>query len=670
MNMIDFIFGISNGDICYDIETYPNVFTFFAIHSKTKQEWLFEISDRKNEIKLFRNFLSTMSKMACRLVGFNNIGFDYPVIHFIYKNFNFITVKDIYDKAMSIINSHGQNLQHMIWENERIVPQIDLYKIHHFDNKSKATSLKVLEFNMRSESIETLPFKPGSILTFKQIDKLIKYNRYDVVQTLKFYHLSSKQIQFRENLSTKYNKNFINHNDVRIGKDYIIMQLEKNYPGTCYEYKNGKREIRQTIRLQINLKEVILPYIKFEHQEFNKILEIFKNKILRETKGVFEKLNSLKCQIQNFTFHFGTGGIHGSVKNQKFFSNDEYIIEDWDVASYYPNLAIANRFYPEHLGEKFCNIYGNIYKQRKSYKKGTIENAILKLALNGVYGDSNSPYSPFFDAKYTMSITINGQLLLCMMVDQLLKHKDVKLLQTNTDGLTILYPRNIKNWVHAVMKWWENLTKLELESNEYRKMFIRDVNNYIAEDTNGKIKRKGQYDYELEWHKDHSALIIPMAVSAHFIKGRNINNFIKLHKNDMDFMFRTKLPKGHILKYGGEQIQNVSRYYISTDGYTLEKVMPPHGIVGKYKRKNSITDSFYEKISEEVGDNWDERIHTKNKSKYEKRKHGIHPGWGVKVCNNLEGVTFDDLNYDYYIQKAIELVEEAGGPVREAFGWI
>ena len=658
--MIDFIFGITNGDIVYDIETYPNAFSLYAIHSISKKEWLFEVSFRKNEIQLLCSFLDTLSKMNCRMVGFNNINFDYPVIHFLYKNSKITTIKNIYDKAMSIINSYDQRFSHIIWDNQQIVPQVDLFKIHHFDNKSKSTSLKVLEFNMLSDSIEGLPFKVGTILNSDQIDELIKYNRYDVLQTLKFYEHSLEHIKFREILSKKYNRNFINHNDTKIGKDFFIMQLEESNPNSCYYYVDGKRKIRQSIRSEIKLSDVILHYIKFEHSEFTRILNFFKNKTIQETKGVFEKLS---CSIGDFTFNFGTGGIHGSLNNQKFYSDDEYIIEDWDVASYYPNLAIVNKFYPEHLGQKFCEIYKDVYEQRKTFKKGTPENAMLKLALNGVYGDSNNPYSPFFDPKYTMSITINGQLLLCMIADQLLRHPviDMQLIQINTDGLTIKYKRRNIDWVHRLMKWWENLTGLELESVEYKQMFIRDVNNYIAEDAKGNIKRKGAYDFNLGWHQNHSALIIPQAVSAHLLNGRHVRSFIHTHTLIMDFMLRTKLPKKHILKWGVKQIQNVTRYYISTDGDILEKMMPPAGTVGSYKRANGLLESYYRQISDQVGNNWDARIHTKNKSKYEERKSIIHPGWTVQVCNRLEGFTFNDINYEYYIQKANELIKDAGG---------
>jgi hypothetical protein len=652
--MIDFIFNLDAGDVIYDIETYPNCFTFYAIHATTKKEWLFEISEFKNETQDLCLFMEILKKLNCRLVGYNNINFDYPVIHYIYINRNIVRVKDIYEKAMSIINNYDDKFRHIIWGNKRLVDQLDLFAIHHFDNTARATSLKVLEFNMRSDTIEGLPFDVGLNLTEDQILKLIEYNRYDVIQTLKFYEHTLDKIKFREELSLKYDKDFMNHNDTKIGKDYFIMRLEEDKPGSCYRKIDGKRELRQTPRESIALKDVILSYIKFEEPEFNRILNFFKNKTITETKGSFKDVN---CNINGFQFDFGTGGIHGSVENKLIASDNDYIIEDWDVASYYPNLSIVNELYPEHLGSTFCKIYKDVYEQRKTYSKGTSENAMLKLALNGVYGDSNNKYSPFYDPQYTMSITINGQLLLCMLAEELFKVNELSLVQINTDGLSIKYHRELQPFVHSIMKKWEDLTGLTLESAEYNRMFIRDVNNYIAEYIDGSVKRKGAYEYKMEWHQNHSALIVSKAAEQALLHGTDITEFIHNHDDVMDFMLRTKLPKKYRLNWGEETIQNISRYYVSTEGEILHKWMPAAGPVGTYKRANCLLDSYYKEILKEVGDEWDVRIHTKNKSKYEERTTGIHTGWTVQICNDLNGCTFTDINYEYYIKEAQKLVE-------------
>ena len=659
MTTPDFLFGITDGDLIYDIETYPNIFCIGLQHIQTGQRWYFEVSPTRNDIQMFIKFLSILSTHKCRMVGYNNVGFDYPVIHLIFKHGNMgIGYKEIYNKAISIIGSHGPaKFAHMVWDSDIIVSQLDLFKIHHFDNMAKSTSLKMLEFNMRMNDIEDLPFKPGTKLTAEQRGDLALYMWHDIKATVKFYGETLDQIKFREELTLKYDRNFLNHNDTKIGKDFFIMKLEEFNPGCCYNYESGRKRIVQTPRESIDLGQIILPYVKFEHEEFKRILTWFQSQVITETKGSIKDIN---CTIDGFQYDFGTGGIHGSVESSMVHSTEEMIIEDWDVASYYPNLAIKNNLYPEHLGETFCSIYQEIYEQRKQHKKGTTENAMLKLALNGTYGDSNNKYSPFYDPKFTMSITINGQLSLCMLAEQLIKLDSLRMIQINTDGLTIMYPRQHQAWVHEVCKWWEIVTKLELESAEYTRMMIRDCNNYIAEYTGGKLKRKGAYEYDLGWHQNHSNLVVPRAAEAALVRGEDIREFIMNHEDVFDFFLRTKVPRNSTLEWGDETVQNIVRYYISTDGDTLQKVMPPAGPPSEYKRANSLTNPFFNTVLAEIGPGvWDERIHTKNKSKYETRITGINTGWTVQLCNNIpEGMTKpDDLNYEWYIKETEKLVK-------------
>jgi DNA polymerase elongation subunit (family B) len=133
------------------------------------------------------------------------------------------------------------------------------------------------------------------------------------------------------------------------------------------------------------------------------------------------------------------------------------------------------------LGKSFCHIYKNLYDQRKSYPKKSAESAMLKLALNGVYGDSNNQFSVFYDPLYTMTITLNGQLLLCVLAEGLMHIDGLKLIQVNTDGLTVRVPRANKWLVDTAAAAWQQRTGLTLEEAVYKRMWILNVNNYLAE---------------------------------------------------------------------------------------------------------------------------------------------------------------------------------------------
>ena len=68
-------------DYIYDIETYPNVFTLATSSSDGKVVRVWEVSDRMNQTQEILNYLRYLAKKKWRQVGFNNLGFDYPVLH-------------------------------------------------------------------------------------------------------------------------------------------------------------------------------------------------------------------------------------------------------------------------------------------------------------------------------------------------------------------------------------------------------------------------------------------------------------------------------------------------------------------------------------------------------------------------------------------------------------
>lgn len=633
---------------------------------------------------------------------------------------------------MSIIEAdEDDRFANAVKPKDVLIPQIDLYKIHHFDNKAKSCSLKMIQFNSKSDTIEDLPFPVGIDLNHSQKDTLIEYNKHDVLKTLDFYKETLPKIQFRENLTRLYGRDFMNHNDTKIGKDYFIMRLEEVNPSACYEMVGKRRVMKQTKRKSIVLKDCIFPYVKFQRPEFNAVLEWFKNQTITETKGVFtdilesdlgdvakyadmkvkrkklfkepsddyikklkqdkpsgyivkEQLASgkdswyfcwkvaetLNVIVDGFKYDFGVGGIHGSVNCKIVESTDSVQIVDADVSSYYPNMAISNNVYPEHLGLGFCKIYKDVYEQRKTYKKGTDENATMKLALNGVYGDSNNEYCPFYDPMYTMKITINGQLSLCMLAEQLMRVSGLEVIQCNTDGITVSCPKDqIENY-NKVCTWWQKVTKLELEFNNYSKMCIRDCNNYIAVYENGNVKRKGAYEYQdLGHHQDQSALIIPKAAEAKLVHGKNVDEYVKSCIDKYDFMLRVKVPRSNRLISVDDfevecEEQKICRYYVSNNGVKLIKIMPAleggKNVKVWYNNKKDCeveTDSPSKEVPLQKRIESGEIVFLREYFKpNEERPQEIEAGWKVTLCNNIN-LYRGDINYDYYIHEANKLVD-------------
>lgn len=570
-------------DFYYDIETFPNCFQMVVI-GEDDLPVRYEISAYKNDFLRINAFVRGLARFGDRMIGFNNLGFDYPVLHFIVKG-GVNDPKMIYDFAMAIINAPERDrFRFMVWPSDRIVPQIDLYKIHHFDNKARMTSLKALEFNMRMDNVSDLPFPVGTILSNSQMGTLMDYCEHDVRATKRFGGHSQEKIAFREQLVVQYpDKDWLNYSDVKIGKEFFQIRLEQ--AGVqCYTYGPEGRLPKQTPRPAIYLGDCVPWFVHLGTAEFENIRGHFLDTTVLETKGAFKDLTA---KVDGLTYVFGTGGIHASVEQKTFVADDEWMIYDVDVTSLYPSIAIENGYYPEHLGPAFVEVYRQLREERMKHKKGSAENAMLKLALNGVYGVSNDPFSVFYDPLFTMKITIGGQLMLAMLAEWLM-WCGAEIIQANTDGITMRIRRDKKHNIDRTLELWERNTKLSLEKVEYSKMVIADVNNYIAVKTDGTVKRKGRYDYECEWHQNASALVVPKVAEKVLLEGAPILETLQKWPDIFDFMKRVKANRGTNLvtkvmnEYDplGTQTQ---RYYVTPSGVKMFKDMPP--LKGKSERR-------------------------------------------------------------------------------------
>ncbi len=195
-----------------------------------------------------------------------------------------------------------------------------------------------------------------------------------------------------------------------------------------------------------------------------------------------------------------------------------------------------------------------------------------------------------YDPLFTYSITINGQLIILMLAEQLLLNiPNVIFYQLNTDGISIGYDEKYKSKVEEILKSFSKSTNLEVEEVFYKKMIIRDVNNYIAvyNDENKEPKKKGIFETNFNWegkqlvdyHKNPSFNVVTLALEAYYVKGIDYNTFILNHRNIYDFCGAIKKKRDFTLNYylikngklSIEPQQKVTRYFVANKGGVLMK---------------------------------------------------------------------------------------------------
>lgn len=373
----------------YDIETLKSAFTYTSIDVKTKKIYKFVIHESKTDLyKLISHLTFNVSGQ----IGFNNLGFDYPIIHYIYNNYrkwvtysNKEVIELIYEKAQSIINAQNNEeiLAHRIADKNMIIPQLDLYKIWHYNNKAKATSLKSLQISMNYPNVVDMPIHHSKEnITVKELEDILYYNLNDVLSTYEFYLKSLEKIELRKLISKQYNLPCLNWNNGKIGEQ-LILKLYCEATGKNPKVVSNLR----TERKSIDLASCVPDNVSFITEKFKTVENYIKRKIITTTKNainiaIFEK---------GIKIVYGTGGIHGCIKPGVYESNDDYIIKSCDVSSLYPSLAIVLGLYPEHLGKEFVDIYKkNIVDVRLVEKaKGKDANKVI---VDGFKEAANIPY--------------------------------------------------------------------------------------------------------------------------------------------------------------------------------------------------------------------------------------------------------------------------------------
>ena len=152
------------------------------------------------------------------------------------------------------------------------IGQIDIFKMHHWDNPAKRSSLKWIQYSMDWDNILEMPIHHDSKITTKEeIDTILEYCINDVKSTKEIYNRSKSQIALRKELTKTYGINLFSASEPRISKELFGYYLSEklNIP---------KKELRtlRTHRDVIKIKDIILPYINFTSSEFSTLLQRFK----------------------------------------------------------------------------------------------------------------------------------------------------------------------------------------------------------------------------------------------------------------------------------------------------------------------------------------------------------------------------------------------------------
>lgn len=576
----------------HDKETLSNCFVEVFRHYKTDERKVFIIHTLRNDLEKLVKFYEQNRDNGEWHISYNGLAFDAQITQYILQNQRYLSrlsgedvAIKIHEKAQDAIEKSNRNEFQEFPPWKLSVKQVDVYKLNHWDGAAKRCALKWLQCSIDWHNVLEMPIHhTARITTVEEVKMIVEYCDNDVLSLKRLMELSKEQINLRAALTKEYDIDLYSASEPRISRELFLHFLENKTGIPKKDLKNTR-----TQRDYIKVSDIILPYIKFERQEFQMLLNNFKTLTVdaSKIKGSFK----YSVKYKGIKIDLGLGGIHGFMKPGGIHESGKgKIIKTLDLKSFYPNLAIRNKWAPAHISKEiFCEQYEWFYDERVKIPKKDPRNYVYKIILNSTYGMSIEPTSPFYDPQFGMQITINGQLLICMLSEMLAENiPDSQILMMNTDGIEIMIDEKYSDKYQEICKQFESITKLELEHDEYSKLFLWDVNNYIGlfQGTD-KNKCKGRFEFEPHdkydinmLHKNKSFLVVPKAIFAYFVNGIEPEDYLKTNRTIYDYCgyVRAKgawvLTQYNVSKEGisTTELQKTLRYYISKNGKKITKV--------------------------------------------------------------------------------------------------
>jgi hypothetical protein len=414
----------------------------------------------------------------------------------------------------------------------------------------------------------------------------------------------------------------------------------------------------------MNLGKLISPVVKFKTKKFNDL----KDRIGAMTVSTTTEVD-INFEHDNTIYNIKSGGLHSDDKPAVFNANDKIVYREADGASFYPSLTINNKVAPKHLDKDiFINVTIVMVNDRLEAKAiGDKTKADgLKISINvGLFGKFGFAYSFLFDLLCTMTITINGQLQLLMLVEDL-SLIGIKTISANTDGIVIgVRPDQEVEYMRVCDEWAKNVN-IVLEHTDYAKYVRRDVNNYLTikkvyydvrkhskmaiekfdkSDDHGKfyfdVKRKGdlnQFLYREDLKKGFNMPIVAKAVEEYFVNDVPVRDTIMNELNIYSFCATQNVGRKYKLEHHvsskgivtTDEVQRNIRFFLSTDGGYLYKVEKLDNLMAHHEGNANEIDKYI----------------------------GIMAGQAITIFNDYFYKPIADYNidYSYYVLKAQTLI--------------
>lgn len=444
---------------------------------------------------------------------------------------------------------------------------IDLMKAWIGANEDLKTGLKYRAALLHVNRLPMFPDGFDKDITREQAEEAKKYCHDDCMATWHVYGWSRHNIEVFHLL-----------------REQVPDALELNMPNIAERVWGGRKRIYKP---QHQVGPLYLPEYPAKDIELPVFRQAWE---WAKSQRVDDHQKSFGIKRQHFTldgldYSFGTGGLH--TNEQCIIVPDSIHV---DVSSYYPSLL-------EHLGRDPIGLHGfinNLKRERARrlrYKEAQaacrslgddegewyneVHSRCIKLLINALSGKVGQQFSNLYDAILYCTMTASGQLYLLMLAEMLYVLKAGKTWSANTDGLIVT---GDMEKISAVCRDWEQRLGMVLEEEQMSRYVGRDVNNWAALETDGRIHVRGCFAIA-EKHGSSAQLSAPkgdVIGEAAGLALLNTDNYKDAEKliwehvhSEQDirrFVYVRRTKAGAIWLRNGQQLGKTIRWIIGEGG--------------------------------------------------------------------------------------------------------
>jgi hypothetical protein len=476
--------------IFFDFEVFKYDWLVVAIDPVEKKEFVI-VNDRKKLDELYSKYKRDI------WVGYNCRNYDQYILKGIMLGFDPKKIND----WIIVKDRKG-------WEFSSMFHKVTLNLFDVMPNPP--VSLKTLEGFMGKNIHETsVSFDIDRKLTAQEIAETISYCRDDVFNTIEVFLRRKGEFDAQMDLLKAFNLPLSNIGKTQAQLAAVIFDAKK-------QTFNDEWEIRLPDNVDLGKYQFVGDWF------LDKRNHTYDRYVTGKSGRQIKEKTHLECEIAGLPHIIAWGGLHAGQVISLTCEADEVII-DADAGQLYPNLMRIYNLLSRaaRKPEMLTYILDTSMRLKAEGKKK--EREPYKRQCNIVYGASGDKTNALYDPLMRNLVCVYGQVFFIDLIDKI---EDIaQIINSNTDGIFFKVKKKDLPELYRRIEAWEERTQLKMEYAEYTKFVSKDVNNYVAVMTNGKLHCKGAYVKELN-DLDYDLPIVNEAVKNYIVYGYRVEDTI------------------------------------------------------------------------------------------------------------------------------------------------